>query len=349
MKTRFIPTALAVLLLLAVPASAEIWTVDNTGASDLFFTTLQAASNSGNVEDGDTIYVHGSPDSYGSLNSSKQLCWFGTGYYLDDNPNTQARPIPSRVDNVSFSPGSEGSVFTGFSFTSIYVMADDILITRNGGSNGGSDVINLNWPHGYVSNTVILQNYLVCSRDNSNTACIHVGGNHSHATIENNILRTTSGQCRGIIVEGGGGPLTIAYNVISVHDPGNQYALNIRNTTLHSNIINGRIQGDDFTHHHNLTSGEELGDEDGNVPNVNMNEVYVGAEGNSPDGRWQLAEESPALGAGFNETDCGAFGGLNPYILSGIPPIPTITFFSAPGSASGAQGLPIRVVIRSRY
>jgi hypothetical protein len=35
---------------------------------------------------------------------------------------------------------------------------------------------------------------------------------------------------------------------------------------------------------------------------------------------------SPGLGAGFGGTDCGIFGGAEPYVLSGIPPIPNDLF-----------------------
>ncbi len=344
MRPRILNAIIVCMIFIAMPVSAAIWTVDNTGLSDLFFTTLQAAHNSEGVEDGDTIYVNGSPDSYGNLTATKRLYWIGTGYFLAQNPNTQARPVSSIATSVSFNSGSEGSVLTGFIFTTLYINADDIMILRNWGQSGG-DVIYLTHNQ-EVSNTIIAENYLVCTSGSGigTHNSILIRANHSHVTIENNIIITTNNGS-GIKVEAGAGPITIAHNVISVYD--DRFALNIRNAVLHSNILDGRIVINNVESYNNLTEGGELGEADGNVPDVNMAEVFVG-EGSS-DGRWQLVEDSPAIGAGFEETDCGAFGGLTPYVLSGIPPIPSITLFVAPHSSSGAQGLPIRMNIQSRH
>ena len=55
--------------------------------------------------------------------------------------------------------------------------------------------------------------------------------------------------------------------------------------------------------------------------NVAMADVFADYEGSldfSTDGKWQLKDGSPAIGAGMDGVDCGAFGGITPYILSGI-------------------------------
>jgi hypothetical protein len=58
----------------------------------------------------------------------------------------------------------------------------------------------------------------------------------------------------------------------------------------------------------------------------------------SLDGKYQLAVSSPAIGGGVDiggvKPDCGAFGGNNPYQLSGIPAIPSIYSFSFPNGNS---------------
>ncbi len=343
MRAMILPILIACLIFIATPVSAEIWTVDNTGSSDLFFTTLQAVHNDNAVEDGDTIYVHGSADSYAGFTATKRLTWIGTGYFLNQNPNTHARKVHSRVSNIYFNAGSEGSVFMGFNYTTVSIRADNIIIARNWAQHSGSTTILGH--NSEVSNTLITQNYIVCTSQYNYTYAISVGSHYNNVTIENNIIINTS-NAQGITVSNSANNITIANNTISVNSPGQNYALNIYNSSLHSNIINGRIQGNNYSAYNNVTSGGELSEEDDNIIDVNMADVFI-AEGTT-DGRWHLTEESPALEAGFNDFDCGAYGGQNPYVLSGIPPIPTITLFLAPGTSSGAQGLPIKVKIKSR-
>ncbi|WP_315817686.1 hypothetical protein [Paraflavitalea speifideaquila] len=73
----------------------------------------------------------------------------------------------------------------------------------------------------------------------------------------------------------------------------------------------------------------------GNKTSQNMADVFVGT--GSYDGKLQLKAGSPASGVGLSvgavqNPDCGAFGGTDPYRLSGIPGIPTIYTFTAPTS-----------------
>ena len=77
-----------------------------------------------------------------------------------------------------------------------------------------------------------------------------------------------------------------------------------------------------------------------------MDDVFLGPEGNSTDGQWQLAQGSPAIGAGISGEDAGMFGGDAPYVLSGIPGIPRITFVSVPASGAFPDGLPVTVRAR---
>jgi hypothetical protein len=62
----------------------------------------------------------------------------------------------------------------------------------------------------------------------------------------------------------------------------------------------------------------------------------------SDDAKYQLAAASPAIGGGVDisgtKPDCGAFGGNDPYVLSGIPNIPTIYSLSFPNGNSVPSG-----------
>jgi hypothetical protein len=54
------------------------------------------------------------------------------------------------------------------------------------------------------------------------------------------------------------------------------------------------------------------------------------------DARFQLPSTSPAKGKGVGGVDCGPFGGINPYVLSGIPAYPSITEITV-GTQSGSN------------
>ena len=75
-----------------------------------------------------------------------------------------------------------------------------------------------------------------------------------------------------------------------------------------------------------------------------MSSVFL-ASGTS-DGIWQIDPAGPAAGTGTFGIDIGMFGGITPYILSGIPEIPTIYQFYGPSNAS--QTLQIQAKIKSR-
>ena len=59
-----------------------------------------------------------------------------------------------------------------------------------------------------------------------------------------------------------------------------------------------------------------------------------------------LADNSIAKGAGEGGTDCGAFGGDEPYVLSGLPSGPIVYELSMPSQVSGSSTLNVRVKAR---
>ncbi len=72
------------------------------------------------------------------------------------------------------------------------------------------------------------------------------------------------------------------------------------------------------------------------------------------DSRYELAPSvatgpvNPALHGGVDGTHIGPFGGANPYILSGVPPLPTIDELSVPQFAAPGGELVIRVKVSER-
>jgi hypothetical protein len=114
----------------------------------------------------------------------------------------------------------------------------------------------------------------------------------------------------------------------------------------------GTFEGSGNLSANNIAGGTQFGNTNGNQQNVDMATVFVGSgAGISTDGAWKLKAGSPAIGAGYGSTpgtpiDCGIYGGGFPYVLSGIPPIPSIYFFE--NQPVGSNTDPIDVSIKAK-
>ena len=65
--------------------------------------------------------------------------------------------------------------------------------------------------------------------------------------------------------------------------------------------------------------------------------------GTSPDSKYLLSATSPAKGAGEGGTDCGAFGGTEPYIIGGTPLGPIIEDLQVPSTARQNEVIKIKL------
>ena len=101
------------------------------------------------------------------------------------------------------------------------------------------------------------------------------------------------------------------------------------------------------TYQYNLFVGTTVPSGTGNVANVDMSAVFTDFANKNVDNDFTLKEGSPAVGVGENGTDCGAFGGDQPYVLSGIPGVPHIYEAIIPTSASGDSGLKVYLKIKT--
>lgn len=297
----------------ATAASAKIWRVDNVNQAD--FSILQEAHDG--AEGGDTLYVTGSVNHYGGLTLEKTLYIFGPGYFLGENPETQANLSPATTGggDISFNPGSEGSLIAGINDPNrIFVNTNDIVISR---CKVGGEV----WIGDNSSNIIVSQNYLWR---------FHQRGGNLNIFINNNIITDDLSVPASSSAE-------ISNNVVN------------RMSSLHNSNVTNNIRrstfggGSNNQIFNNIAADDAWGTENGNQANVDMSTVFVGEGESSTDGQWQLAENSPAIGAGLGGADIGAFGGLTPYILSGIPSIPAIYFFNAPLTGSTKGGLQVQL------
>jgi hypothetical protein len=309
--------------------------VNNNPGIDADYTNLQDAHD--NAKNGDTIYVEGSTTDYAGANLSKKLTIIGPGYFLSENDSTQANGLEAKFNGeIKFDAGSEGSVITGCTTESyyLYITVDNVSIIR---CNLYQIYINAD-----VNNILILQNYVVNIETSNNN------GKITNSVISNNIVY------REIKCGINSGQLQITNNIIfntsSSHNP-----IDVYNSSIINNIIcnpNYSITentGNTITNNILAVDGTNA---NGNQYNVAMASVFVDyndTQGYSTDGKWQLKNGSPAIGAGAGGVDCGVYGGVKPYVLSGLPDLPHIYEASIPATANSDEGLQITIKVKSGH
>ncbi len=315
------------LIVCGIISGQHLIRVNNNPGAGADYATLQEAND--NASDGDTIYMEGSVTNYEGANISRRLTIIGPGYFLSENDSTQANKMGTIVGTVYFNSGSAGSIITGISNVTIYIRTDDISVTRCNISQIYID--------GEVDQILIVQNYLYQLYEAWNST-------FTNGIISNNIVTyaMTLGQSSG--------PLQITNNVFTYlySNPLSAY-----NASIANNIIcyqSGGIPvntGNTITNNILASDGTNSG---GNQYNVAMANVFVdfnGDKGFSTDGKWQLRTGSPATGAGVSGVDCGVFGGVTPYVLSGVPALPHIYEAEIPGTAYSGEGLNCSIKIKS--
>ena len=325
MKNLILCTA---FLAITFQLSASIIRVNNTGV-DADFIDLPSAVAAAIA--GDTIHVEPSPTSYGTITINKELVLIGAGFHLGENMGLQANAITSKILRIYLSPGAENTVITGLEITYINRtgsgVISDILITRNR----------------------ILQ---IALTSNQNMTDIYITQNYFIGTSSTYGLQTIGSGIKTFVV------INNIFDVgVSNH---NRINMDANTTSIFSqNVFNGRevstysstFQNNIFprdlivnngfsnTYMNNIGVGNALPVGNGNQLNVTMTTVFEDFNNSSSnftsDSRYQLKAGSPAIGAGVTGEDCGAFGGVAPYRLSGIPAIPTIYSFIAPSIVTG--------------
>lgn len=325
---KFLSTLIVLSLLFNFTHAQRSWRVNNIPGIDADFTSVPDAVAAAAA--GDTIYVESSPNNYsGTVTINKKLYIYGTGYFLSDsiNPKTQwdrnEAYIPS---NIHLNAGSTGSVLSGLRTNDIYLNDTALTIERcltariylaySANSSADKAVIKQNYIGGYI--------YSSTPTGTAKDLLIHNNIIYSYVNFTGNIDNTTAYFINNNF---------IYYNAIS--------ALNciFQNNIFFNPNFSTYLSGNAF--YNNISNDNELPAVNGNQGGVNLDNVYVDfntgdnvpSSGFSYDGRFKLKPGSVAENAGdINGTpvDIGAFGGPAPYILSGMPPIPSIYELTVP-------------------
>lgn len=317
--------SLVIVLSFVLASQAKVWRVNNIAAMNADFTSFVAAQAS--VSSNDTLYFEGSTLSYGDITLSIPLVIIGPGYFLNQNPQTQNSLLSASFDKVIFNSGSLGSELTGVAVNgSITINANNIIIMKCL-CLSYSEII-LNSTAASIGNIFILKNYLY-SVSSSGSNPIH------NLLISNNFIdnnnfndcislgKNTSGEIKNNTLNGD---------------------LNVYNFKVYNNIhLKGSISMNNNYFYNNICYYAPFPSGNGNQQSINMTDVFVGATGNSTDGQWQLKTFSPALKAGNDSTDCGMFGGTSPYVLSGLPSIPSIYEITIPTTGDNINGINVTI------
>ena len=305
--------------------------VNNNTDFDADFPTLQAAVTA--ASDNDTIYVEGSAIYYEGATIDKPLTIVGPGFFLSENPETQANNTSASINTeITFTSGSEGSTIMGcdFLFANLIISVSDISVIRN-------HLYQIEFT-GTSNNIVVIQNYV--------NANINAGtGDITNTIISNNIIRGT------MYAQNTSGPLIVSNNVFWTTNWA--FPIDCHNASIQNNIICFEFSTINLntgnTISYNILA-EDGTDANGNQYNVDMDLVFADYDGSldlSSDGKWQLMAGSPALASGSGGVDCGAFGGSTPYILSGVPNLPHIYEADVPASATSETGLQVSIKVKS--
>ncbi len=345
---------LLALTFFAFSASAKIWRVNNNSGVNADFTTLQAAHDGAAA--GDTLHLEASATAYGNATFTKKLVVIGAGFYLDQNPNTQALKQSSLVTGITLYAGASGSVLTGIDFSggNVTVYASNTVIRRNkfaqaNGTNFDYYTGTINLYTNYqgdnapVSNVVISQNFGVTVVVNYPSTGILISNNYlsyySYVGDEttNNVLNFNTNASA-----------IIQNNIIR------RGKITVYNSSITNNImINGTFTGTGNLTSNNVANASQFGTENSNKANVDMKQVFLGTGADiSYDGQWKLAGGSVAIGAGYGSTaqkpvDAGMFSGQTPYVLSGMPAVPSIYYFENKPVGSNADPITVTIKVKS--
>lgn len=305
--------------------------IKGVGVYDNFDAAQKAAVN------GDIIYLDPSASSYGDITITKKLTIIGNGFHLANNSNASFDRRTAILSAVTFNSGSQNTSLMGLHITGVInVNVENISLKRcrlDHITNLKADrfsliqsLVTYNGVNGYNSNkksaNCIISNNIFLD----GTRVTYLSG----ASITNNVFGLggyTFNDLEGCI---------FSNNII---DTGT-YKTGIFDKSAVGNSISNNI----------CTSPVGLPTGSGNINDVNIATIFkVGKpwdDINTLEANLQLADNSPAKTAGAGKTPIGIYAGVNPYVQSGLPNIPTITSFNSSGF--GTVNTPLKITINVR-
>ena len=345
MKTKFC-TLLVAALFFSSFSFATIFRVNYTGpqVSGVDFTTADPAVAAASTNDTIQIYP-GKNLTVSQL--TKKLVFIGMGYFLDKNANLQLAAT-SNLLNVTADVGANGSVFEGLeinltnysggSLQNILFKRCKIVSSTFYVYNATDKVSNITFSQCYMSNIAlqVSDNTTIDAIDFQNCIIEDNAGSFYNLNSTGVITNVTFENCSvmgGTVTEAGN--IAVYYrNCIFANEP------NIANNDLFDYCT---FASNSATHYVAGTS---------NQFGKAFTTVFSGnIDGTEWDASYTLKSGSPAIGYGRdgsnNPIDAGAYGGVTPYKLSGIPPVPAFYKLTAPSTNASANPYTITFSVRA--
>lgn len=284
--------------------------------------------------DGDTIHLEPADANYGDVSIGVRLIIIGAGYKLGESPNNdslQANTQSSRVNMITLNPGSEGTWLMGLHFANsnggITINTTSGIQIKRNFFDGEGIVFSSG---STVANVTVAENYFAGAgfTNSSNTQTI------SNLTIRNNIM---SGQ----ISIGDAGD--VVSNTVVINNTFNYNGNHVLiNAEIAYNVFNvGGVTGTNLTVHDNISAGALPSGSNNDVVTMgNVFNLLVGTD----DSKWNIVDSSP-----YDEDEVearGAFSGISPYKLSGIPAIPSI--YTLQSTLNTSPGGTVNVTLSTR-
>jgi len=327
---------------------------NNPGVTGLnVYTTAQAAHDAANAND--ILIIEPSVNSYGDLTLTKPLKIYGNGYFLNTNVELKADQRGSIFGTIYFGTGSSGSSVYGIQCSVMtnaiccenYFVTNDLTIERC-----NIDIVSIAAPYSNnglgvrtgtstISNLVFRRNFIRSSLGLNSYAPTTING----VLISNNIINylamgTFAGQ-NGI--QNGA---VINNTIINQFYTDNWLVNSVLDNNLFLSLAS--INFTNVSYSYNVSSGGALTGGVGNLANFDVNAALVGpGAGISNDEQYQIKAGSPLKTAGSGGTEVGAYGGATPYIVSGIPAVPSITNFANTGTGSNTTPVQVTISVKS--
>jgi hypothetical protein len=348
---------LILIFLLAISGSMFAQTIrrvnNNPGITGVnVYTTIQAAHNAAVA--GDIVYVEPSSSDYGPLVATKRLIIIGNGYFLDKNPNNSFDTRTSKISTITFDNGTANSVLTGIDAVGS-VNANDINLTITRCRLAGGVTF------GVSTNLVAGLN----SRGNNGTVTKCISGNFISGNNSNSVASQYGYNCLvSNCIFNFGGVSTMTNTVVSnnvFYRAAGAGTQNLFGCAVTNNIFDARSMGSAIQYVSSTSTGNTISNNicldqaglpsgNGNVDFGTSTATFLIANPwgtfSTEDAPFQLISGSPAIGIGTGGTNAGAFGGSNPYILSGMPAYPVITTYLPSGVGNVSTPLQVNVTVR---
>jgi hypothetical protein len=333
-----------VLGILVLNVQAKIWRVNNTSIISADYSNFQIALD--NTPAGDTLYVEGSVTPYtNSTNTAfsinKKLTIVGPGYFLEKNDTTLYLKNSAELDlQLNILSGAAGTKIEGMKFNyNVFVGASNVTITRNW----------INYLYLATDGTNAIETTHTTVNGNFVTSSIFISQSNMQAkTSANSII--SNNIVMGTIV--GCGNNTFITNNTVKSEEARQFSFNggSYNPTCNKcaiGVLNSVIQN-------NIGTVITFLDKSVSTGNTVLNNIsyastaFLGIGSDNIDRYYMTKPNGPAYKTGTNGDDCGAFGGSDPYVLSGLPAIPHIYDMIAPVSGSANSGLVVKLKVKTQ-